>query len=251
MDSSKDRTRIAFFIVSILGTLYVLIELVLNLSNASLCASDGCRIVAQHARYGDITFLIPGLLVFLMLTLLSKPGSIRYGHGDRLISTILCAAIASEGFLVGYQVFRVHTPCWFCLGILAFFVVLGIIWIIAGRWEIITGFAGFAVILALFHLTLPVSNATGDSLGDHIGQSRLTLFYSSSCESCAEIETLCRECNIVINKVDADEHFDLLEGMNIYEIPVLFVNDDEEKRVLIGKNKITAFLSGNGDPATP
>jgi uncharacterized membrane protein len=225
MDSAKDTSRIAFFILSVAGALYVIIELGMNIWRTSLCTSEGCKAVARSARYGDISFLIPGALVFLLLALLSRPGPARYGQfGDRLISTILCAAIASEGFLVGYQAFRVHEPCWFCLGVFALFAVL-----------------------ALFYLILPVHNSTGESLGEHIDKNRLTLFYSSSCESCVEIENLCKECNIVLNKVDADEHFDLLEGMNIYEIPVLFVNDDEEKRVLIGMTKIKAYLSGDGN----
>ncbi|MDD5724380.1 MAG: hypothetical protein PHY29_11685 [Syntrophales bacterium] len=253
MERHRKTARTSFFILSITGTLVVLIEVAMNLWRTSLCTSEGCKAVARYARYGDITFLIPGALVFLLLAILSRPGAARYAqYRDKLISTILCAAIASEGFLVGYQAFRVHAPCWFCLGVFALFALLGIIWLMSGHWEVITGFAGFSVVLALFYLILPVSN-TGDSLGDHIDKNRLTLFYSSSCASCEEIENLCKECNIVLNKVDADQHFDLLEGMNIYEIPVLFVNDNETKRVLIGKTKITEFLSGNGDKnsATP
>ena len=251
MNSGKNTTKIAFFIVSIAGALYVLIDVGMNIWRTSLCTSEGCKAVARYARYGDISFLIPGALVFLLLAVLSRPGSARYGQfGDKLISTILCAAIASEGFLVGYQAFRVHEPCWFCLGVFALFALLGIIWFMSGHWEIITGFAGFAVVLALFYFILPVNNTTGDSLGDHIEQNRLTLFYSSTCKSCVEIENLCKDCNIVLNKVDADEHFDLLEGMNIYEIPVLFVNDNEEKRVLIGMTKIKAFLSGGGNDSS-
>jgi len=253
MDRKGETTRIAFFILSVAGTLLVLIEVAMNLWHTSLCTSEGCKTVARYARYGDITFLIPGALVFLLLSVLSRPGSARYGqYGDKLISTILCAAIASEGFLVGYQAFRMYAPCWFCLVVFALFALLGIIWLMSGRWEVITGFAGFSVILALFYLTLPTVNS-GESLGNYIDKNRLTLFYSSSCESCEEIETLCRESNIVLNKVDADEHFDLLEGMNIYEIPVLFVNDNEEKRVLIGKTKIKEFLSRGGgkNSATP
>lgn len=242
MGRKEEPSQTPFFILSVAGTLFVLVEIAMNLWRTSLCTTEGCKTVARYARYGDISLLIPGALVFLLLSILSKPGSDRFGqYQDKLISTILCAAIASEGFLVGYQVFRLHVPCWFCLAVFALFVLLGIIWLIAGRWEIIGGFAGFAVVFAFFYLTLPTVTGT-ETLGDHLDNNHLTLFYSSSCTSCEEIERLCSDCNIVLNKVDADEHFALLEGMHIYEIPVLFVNDGEEKRVLIGKTKIREFL---------
>lgn len=246
MNEKEKTAPILFFILSIAGTLVVLMEIAMNLWRTSLCTSEGCKTVAKYARYGDISLLIPGALVFLLLAILSRPGSFRWGrYTDKLITTILCAAIASEGFLVGYQAFRVYAPCWFCLSVFALFVLLGVIWLASGRWETITGFAGFAVVFACFYLILPTVTSS-ESLGDHIDKNQLTLFYSSTCATCEEIEHLCKSCDIIVNKVDADEHFDLLEGMHIYEIPVLFVNDSDEKRVLIGKTKIKEFLLQNG-----
>lgn len=244
MDRRRKLAGTSFFILSTTGALIVLTEVAMRLARTSLCTSEGCTAVASRVRYGDITILLLGAAAFLLLSFLSKPGPPRYGrYGDRLISTILCAAIASEGFLIGYQAFRVGAPCWFCLAVCGLFVLMGGVWILLGHWEVTTGFAGLFTTLVLFYLILPTPTG-GERLGDHIGENRLTLFYSSACESCAEIETLCTKCNIVINKVDADEHFDLLEGMDIYEIPVLFVNGPEEKRVLIGKHRIERYLSG-------
>ncbi len=243
MDRQREIARTSFFMLSITGTLVVLIEVAMNLSRTSLCISEGCTTVASQVRYGNITILLLGAAAFLLLSILSRPSSSKHSsRRDQIVSMILCAAIASEGFLVGYQAFRVHAPCWFCLAICALFALMGISWILSGHWEVTTGFAGFLTVLVLFYLILPVPIG-GKSLGDHVGQNPLTLFYSDSCKSCEEIETLCKERNIIINKVDADEHFDLLEGMDIYEIPVLFINGNEEKRVLIGKKKIAAYLS--------
>ncbi|MDO9515096.1 MAG: hypothetical protein Q7J01_03220 [Syntrophales bacterium] len=243
MDRQREIARTSFFMLSITGTLVILIEVAMNLSRTSLCISEGCKTVASQVRYGNITILLLGAAAFLLLSILSRPSSSKHGRRrDQIISMVVCAAIASEGFLVGYQAFRVHAPCWFCLAVCALFALMGILWILSGHWEVTTGFAGFFTILALFYLILPVPTG-GESLADYIGQNRLTLFYSNACKSCEEIETLCKEGNIVINKVDADEHFDLLEGMDIYEIPVLFINGNEEKRVLIGKKKIAAYLS--------
>lgn len=243
MHRQTDLARISFFILSITGTLVVFIEVAMNLARTSLCTSEGCTAVTGQVRYGDITILLLGAAAFLLLSILSRPGSPRHDRRrDQGISILLCAAIASEGFLVGYQIFRVSALCWFCLAVCALFVLMGVLWTLSGHWEATAGFAGFFTVLLLFYLILPAPIG-GESLSDHIGENRLTLFYSSSCKSCEEIESLCTECNIVINRVDADEHFDLLEEMDIYEIPVLFINGQEEKRVLIGKKKIEEYLS--------
>ncbi len=241
MHKKPNTPPILLFTLAAAGTILVFIEIIMKILGSSLCSSYGCKTVSQYVRYGDITILLLGGGLFLLLSILSRPGSQRNSaFRDKLISTILCTAIASEGFLIGYQLFRLQTPCWFCLFVAAIFLLMGIVWMCSGRWEVVTGFGGCFAILILFYLILPVHS--GESLGDHIDNSTLTLFYSSSCESCTEIEALCIEGNIVITKVDADEHFDLLTGLSIYEIPVLFINGTEEKRVLIGKEKIKEFL---------
>jgi len=226
-------------VVSIIGLAIVSIELIMQLFNASVCHTEGCKVVAQHARYGDMSMLIPGVMVFAALALLSEFNLVLHRKQlDSTINIILIMAITAEGFFVGYQAFRLHTPCMFCLTVFAIFVILGILRVLEGHKEVVSGFAGFVVILGLFYLVLPAVNNNCDCIND----SRLTLFYNDDCPHCEMIEDMCEQCDIQVNKLPAREHLALLGSMNINEVPVLLVNDGKEKRIMIGTDKIGQYL---------
>jgi len=231
-------SRKLFPLVSFAGLIFVSAELAMQLLSSSLCGTEGCRIVASHARYGDITMLLPGIAVFSILASLS--GINLFLHEKRLdllINVTLITALPAEGFLVGYQAFRVHTPCVFCLLVFTVFVILGVMRIVAGHKEVISGFAGFIITFSLFYLVLPAANNC-----DCIRNDRLILFYSEDCEHCEAVKKLCRDCDLQVNEVPAKEHGEFLKAMNINEAPVLFVNDGTEKRILIGEARIKKYL---------
>ena len=230
-----------FPVVSLAGLIIVGIELIMQVLNTSVCYTEGCKIVAQYARYGDIAMLVPGILAFASLFLLSGLSlSIHEQKLDWIVDIILSAAITAEGFLVGYQIFRLHTFCAFCLAVFETFLLLGILRALEGRKEIAAGFAGFTVIISLFYLILP---AGVGSDCDCIKNSRLTLFYNDACPHCKAIEDMCKDCDIEVNKVSAKEHITLFDSMNINEVPVLLVNDKQEKRILVGESKIREYLA--------
>lgn len=226
-------------VVSFIGLTIVSIELFMQLFNTSVCHTEGCKVVAQHARYGEVSMLIPGIMVFAALALLPALNLVlRKKYLDFTVNVTLIMAITAEGFLVGYQAFRLHTPCMFCLTVFAIFVILGILRILEGHKEVVSGFAGFIVILGLFYLVLPAVNNGSACIGD----SRLTLFYNDDCSHCKTIESMCEQCDIQVNKLPAREHLALLGSMNINEVPVLLVNDGREKRIMIGADKIERYL---------
>lgn len=228
-----------FPIVSFTGLAIVSIELIMQLFDTSVCHTEGCKVVAQYARYGDIAMLIPGIMIFAALALLSEFNLVLCEKRlDSFINIILTAAIAAEGFLVGYQAFRLHISCMFCLTVFVIFVLLGILRVLDGHKEIVSGFTVFVVILCLFHLVLPAANNNCDC----IINSRLTLFYNDDCPHCKVIEDICEQCDIQVNKLPAREHLALLSSMNIKEVPVLLVNDGKEKRILIGADRIEKYL---------
>jgi len=239
MQKVRTTAKRLFPIVSFTGLAIVIIELFMQLFGTSVCPTEGCRVVAQYARYGDIAMLIPGIMVFAALALLSGFNLVlREKRLDWFINIILTAAIAAEGFLVGYQAFRLHTSCMFCLAVFSIFVILGILRILEGHKEVVSGFAGFVVILGLFYLVLPAVNNNCDC----IENSRLTLFYNNDCPHCKVVEDMCEQCDIQVNKLPAKEHLALLGSMNINEVPVLLVNDGKEKRILIGTDRIKQYL---------
>ena len=227
-----------FPLISFAGLVLVSVELIMQLNSSSICGTEGCRVVADHARYGDMAMLLPGIAVFSVLTFLSGINIFLHEKWfDLIINIILIVSIIAEGFLVGYQAFRVYTPCMFCLFVFAVFIILGIVRITEGHKEVVSGFAGFVVIFSLFYLVLPTSNNC-----DCIGNNRLVLFYSKDCPHCETIKELCKDCDQQVSELPVEEHSGFLKNMNIDEVPVLLVNGNTEKRILIGEVAISKYL---------
>ena len=148
-----------FLIVSIVGTLFVLTEMVLRYFRKSICSTIGCKLVASYARFGDISILLIGFLIFSLLIALTIMSSYfnKTAFGE-YINLILIASLACEGYFAGFQAFRIHRPCIFCLTVFGFIVALGLLRLLQGEREIITGFAAMAGVFSLCYLILPVES---------------------------------------------------------------------------------------------
>jgi uncharacterized membrane protein len=243
VNTTHRNAHILFTILSVTGMVLVLVEIGLYLAESSLCTSEGCRIVAEQARFGTISILLLGLALFAALTLLTLVKSTHWRkYCEGAISTILIAACAAEGFLVGYQIFRLHTPCAFCLAVCAIVVTLGIVWMVAGHKEILSGGICFLAIVSLFYLITPLTTASNDWKSLCIADEELILFHDDDCPSCKYIENTCTECNIKVIKVDAQNYLDFLSCLNISRLPVLLVNKDDEKTILVGTTRIEEYL---------
>ena len=148
-----------FLIVTIVGTLFVLTEMVLRYFSKSICSTVGCKLVASHARYGDISILFIGLLTFLLLIALTVMSSCfnKPAFGEYM-NLILIVSLACEGYFTGFQAFRIHRPCIFCLTVFGFIIALGLLRLLQGEREVITGFAAMAGVFSLCYLILPVES---------------------------------------------------------------------------------------------
>ena len=148
-----------FLIVGIVGTLFVLTEMVLRYFRKSICSTVGCKLVASYARFGDISILLIGFLTFSVLIACTVMSSYfnktAFGEYSNLI---LIVSLACEGYFAGFQAFRVHKPCMFCLTVFGFIVTLSLLRLLQGEREIITGFAAMAGVFSLCYLILPVES---------------------------------------------------------------------------------------------
>ena len=148
-----------FLIVSIVGTLFVLTEMVLRYFKKSTCSAVGCKLVARYARFGDISILLIGFSTFSLLiacTIMSSYFN-KTTFGE-YINLILIVSLACEGYFAGFQAFRVHKPCMFCLTVFGFIVTLSLLRLLQGEREIIAGFAAMAGVFSLCYLILPVES---------------------------------------------------------------------------------------------
>jgi uncharacterized membrane protein len=148
-----------FLFVSIAGMLFVLTDMVLRYFRKNICSAVGCKLVARYARFGDISILLIGFLIFSLLiafTIMSSYSNMT-AFGT-YINLILIVSLACEGYFTGFQAFRIHMPCIFCLIVFGFIVTLGLLRLLQGEREIITGFAAMAGVFSLGYLILPVES---------------------------------------------------------------------------------------------
>jgi len=203
----------------------------------SICFSEGCRMTAQYARFGDLFILLSGLLLFSLLAILSLAN--RYGHApvERLIRFILIVALAGEGFLMGYLAFRIHTVCIFCVIVFGLLMTLSILRLLAGEKEVIAGFAALLAIFSLQYLILPAGVTVNLPVNN-----RLILFYSKDCNHCEEIIKEIEEKKIAVTLLPANEVAGFLRNMGIEHVPTLLVNDPYHKVFLTGRDAIHRYL---------
>jgi hypothetical protein len=193
--------------------------------------------------------VLAGFGALILITALAARGMRSVSAArDRAINMILVAALAGEGFLAGYQLFRLHTVCVFCLSVLGIYLALGLFRLLAGHQEIIAGFGALLTVLGLFYFILP---AGGTALPS---DQKYVLFFSPDCKHCAEIRAELEEQRIEVLHRDIKEFAATLKNLGIEHVPTLMVNGPYEKVFLTGTDAIRRYLATcrtTPVPATP
>jgi uncharacterized membrane protein/glutaredoxin len=226
-----------FLATVVLGAVLVAAEIVFQFFDRSLCPTEGCRLVSNHTRFGDISILLIGLVTFSALAMMSYPALYKNRtRFERPINIVLVVSLAAEGFFTGYQAFSIHMACVFCLIMFAFFMALGILRFLYGEKEVVAGFLSFAGVFALFYLILP----TGSTVS--LPEEELTLFYSKDCKYCAEVMKEIEAGKMKVIHLDVREYAGYLKNIGIEHVPTLFVNKKNRKFFLTGKEEIVKYL---------
>jgi hypothetical protein len=246
MNDARNRTLgRSFLIISVLGALYLAAEAVLLTFGTSICATEGCKVVAQYARFGDRSFVLAGLAVLLLLAVLAWQGRDDESVGvGRVMNALLIAALTAEGFLVGYQLLWLSTVCVFCLSVFGIFATLSALRAAAGHREVLAGFGALALLLLLFLVILP---AGGPRLP---GDAKLILFYSTECKHCSEIRKEIDASGLEVEHVLIRGYASTLKGIGIEDVPTLLVNGPYEKIFLTGTAAIRKYLASCRDDRT-
>ena len=228
----------AFLGVSSLGMLFVLSEIIMQMLGKTICFTEGCKIVAQLVRYGDISILVLGMLMFSSLAILAKMSLTRSTPMlERSINFLVVVSLACEGFFMGYLAFRVETVCIFCVIVFSLLVTLGILRLFSRHHEVFAGFAALVAIFSLLYLVLPVGVTM--KLPEN---ERLILFYSKECKYCAEIKAELDAKKITAVQLDAGKYAGLLNSLNIEGVPTLLVNEQSQKLIFVGRDSIKRYL---------
>jgi glutaredoxin/uncharacterized membrane protein len=230
-------SALLFLIIGVLSSLYLLLEAVLQAFGRSICPTEGCKVVAQSTRFGDLTMVLLGLGTVVLITVLAARVMRTASAGrDRVINFLLITSLAGEGFFVGYQLFRLNAVCIFCLSVFGIFVILGALRVLAGHREVLAGFGALLAVLSLFYLVLP-----GGGTALPLDQ-RYVLFYSPDCRHCTEIRKEMEASGIAFRHVEVKDYAATLKSMGIEHVPTLLVNGPQEKYFLTGVEAIRRHL---------
>ncbi|MDA8432461.1 MAG: hypothetical protein M0Z60_05800 [Nitrospiraceae bacterium] len=232
------RYRYSFLAASLLGTVYLMVEIILKyLGSEGLCRTEGCRIVAQQARFGDLSILLIGVFTFALLSVLAFLALRRDRPTvDKVVNLILIVSLAAEGFFTGYQAFRIQTACLFCLITLGFFLVLAGMRLLSGERDILAGLLSFAGVFVLFWLILPSGGAVP------LPQDEMVLFYSQDCKYCQEVIKEIECAKLKIRHLPVSDYSGTLKAVGIEHVPTLLVNRGAQKLLLTGKEAIDNYL---------
>jgi len=233
----------AFLVVGVFATLFIIAEIVLQSFGKSICQTGGCKMVTQYTRFGDISLLLPGLVTFALLSLLSFLAI--YKNKTQLgwyINIILVVSLAAEGFFAGYQAFRISAACLFCLTVMGFIIVLALLRLLQGEKELLAGFLSFAGIFVLSYLILPAGGTV------RLPDDELVLFYSKDCRFCSEVIKELNANNLKFTHVPVSKYSDFLKSMGIDHVPTLYINNKNQRIYLTGKEAIDQYLHCRQNP---
>jgi hypothetical protein len=249
MRDRKQKSGAIFLALSVLASVFVVAEIIMQSLGTSICFTEGCKLTAQYARYGEISILLIGLVTFFSLAGLGLLDRVYQATWPgRFINIILVVALACEGFFMGYLAFRVHTLCLFCVIVFGLIVTLGCLRLLAGETEVAAGFVALAAVFSMLYLILPAG--VSETLPEN---ERIVLFYSKDCKHCSEIMSEIEASKLSVKHLEVNGYAGLLKSMGVEHVPTLYVNDKYQKIFLTGKDAIRRYLnacSQADDPAT-
>jgi Vitamin K epoxide reductase family. len=213
--------------ISTLGAVWVALELVMGVFHKSVCTSSGCTIAASYNRYPEFIMLTIGLLLFIVL------GILKEKKKEKLLNIILIGALASEGYLQGFEIFVAHTFCIFCTVTFLIILILFIIRVKENKDILLKGLSAF---LFVFVTVFLVNNPTLEI------KHQYTLLYLPGCPHCEHTEKFLDDIHVKYDKINASHHKGLIMSMGIDEVPVLFVRESYGYKMLVGSDSIESFF---------
>ncbi len=214
--------------ISLLGIIWVGLELVMNFFHKSVCTTSGCAIATSYNRYPESVMLFIGIFLFLVL------GILKEKKKEKLLDAMLIGALASEGYLQSFEIFSAHTFCIFCTGVFAVLVTLFIMRVKENKDVFLKGLSAF---LFIFFTTFMINNPTINI------ENQYTLFYLPGCPHCEHTKDFLNQNHISYSKINASSHKGLLMSMGIEEVPVMFVKMSYGYKVLVGSDAIESYFS--------
>ncbi len=258
-------------IVSLLASVFTAIQVVLFVSEKKgICFNAGCEIVDSLTTVPPVYFNVAGFFFFqtLFWSFVLGRKSSEYWH--KFAQLLLLAGIVAEAVLVFFQYSIAAVFCSYCLIIFGCIVFLNIACGLRQSFRAMVLFC--AAFIALSCLQFKQGAGVGKdldagSLAQMSGsqESRLYLFFSSTCVHCEKVISSIKEenyCTIRFNPIEripsfhfpGAEHYldyepeinmNFLKNISINEVPALVVKNSEGVQVYTGAGQIQNHLDEN------
>jgi uncharacterized membrane protein len=242
----------------------------------SICLNEGCKVVEELTRVSPLVFNLVGLCFFQVIFWGLRVARNEPRRLPQWVKTLLLAGLAAEGVLISFQYLVAQTFCAYCLGILAFIVILNLL---LGFRQIVPGLLLFIVVsLAFASLKISPPQSSQQAFTAGIFASRTGaekqpenfLFFSSTCAHCEKVIAALQTNNratVHFNPIDQVKDLDLagisrngtysptvnkalLSALGIEEIPVLMTKTPEGLSIRRGETAILAYLGKTTLPDT-
>jgi len=235
--------KFSFVILPMLFLFYLATELILKVTNSTLCSSDGCALTGTLLKFDAIYLNYLGLLSSLLLVIL---GLLVYKDkiAKKFFYFVLFASLIFEMILITYQYFILPEMCLFCLGVFGFLLLIALF--TTKRY-----FLALIPLLGTIVMALSVLNFSTSSAESYkkvfIKDDGNYLIQWDQCGHCKKLKKYLNSKHIAFKKVDIT-HIQsqiFLEFIDIHKIPVLIVKEGNRDTIIHGNKKIIEYFESS------
>ncbi len=241
-------------LVSFGGAIFCGTEVVLSFIGRTLCQTETCRIVETFSLFSRP--VLSGFAAFYFL--LQGLGALYVWRGNdsflRPVILVAAMAIGAESILFLRQFVDYHLHCPFCLIVAAFTSVsAGIILLACKRLAVFGAIIGVAAAMILTPISLQsLSQASTKHIHRGSPTEKWILIYAPDCPHCHKVLSFCQNLkDIDLKLCPKDKALAFLQLLGIKGVPVLIVNRDGEKKILVGSGLILSYLKRQEKEAFP
>lgn len=231
-------------ILSILGLLYCGTEVILSGLGKSLCHSDTCEIVESFSLLPRPVLSAGAAFYFLLQGLLALR-VFKTGRPSTFLIFLASSALGMEAILLGRQFIDYGLHCPFCLTVATFTILSASLVLLASkRFAVLATVAGVFLALVLTPVSLsPLSEVSVKRIKRGNPSERMILIYADNCPHCHEVLSFCDQLeDIDLLLCPKQKALAFLRSLNIKGVPVLIIDKEGEKEVLVGSKLIIARL---------
>ncbi|WP_457755541.1 hypothetical protein [Thermodesulfatator indicus] len=232
-------------LASIAGFFFCVTEVFLGFFGKSVCTSSACYVVEEFSQLSRQTLAALAAIYFAIVFFLVR----AFLKGDRLVVPFLCVtasvALAGEMVLLSRQAWDYHLHCPFCVTVGIFILLTALPSLLRFlRISVILAVIAVSWAFALTPLSIaPLSEASVKRIYRGEPSEKYILIYSENCPHCHKVLNFCEKLeNLDLFLCPKDKALAFMRSLDIKGVPVMIVDRNGEKKILVGDNLILAYL---------